>query len=564
MVQERKLIGQILIDLEACTADQVQRGLAHQKKRSIRLGDALIELKFCTERDVTRALCRQWKLRFVDLEKLTPSSSVVESVAANIVSDYRVVPVKRQGDTLIVAVDDPLKIPTLDNLRFLLNAEIQGVLATPTGIRRVMKELYDIGDGVAKEASVEVENEEDLGDGVTAEDAPVVRLVHRILRDALEARASDVHVEPLAGRLRVRYRIDGRCREITNPPKHLQGPVLSRIKLMAGMDIAEKRKPQDGRIQIKLLGRDIDLRVSSLPAYHGESIVMRILDKEVGLVSLEELGFHPEDHARFQQMIKRPSGIFLVTGPTGSGKTTSLYAALKELNRPDVKIITAEDPVEYHIPGINQCQVLRQVGLDFPRILRSMLRQAPNIILVGEIRDLETAEIAIQAALTGHLVFSTLHTNDAPSALTRLIDMGVKPFLVSTAVSAIMAQRLVRRLCPDCRESYTPETSELRSVGLDRNLIGDRPIYRAVGCDACGGEGYHGRVGVFELFEMNAVLRQLAFEGAPTQTFRTQAIASGGMITLQQDGVRKIFAGTTTIDEILAVTHSGDIAASVS
>jgi type IV pilus assembly protein PilB len=556
MVQERKLIGQILIELGACTPEQIQRGLAHQKKRSIRLGDALIELKMASEKDVTRALCRQWQLRFVDLEKLTPSATLAETMAANIVKDYDVVPVKRAGDKLIVAVSDPLALPLLDNLRFVLNTELESVLATPSGIRRVMKELYDIGpEGGDEEKG---HDDEDPGEGISAEDAPVVRLVHRIIKDALAGRASDIHVEPLAGRLRVRYRVDGRCREIPNPPKNLQGPVLSRIKLMAGMDIAEKRKPQDGRIQMKLLGRDIDLRVSALPAYHGESIVMRILDKEMGLVSLEALGFHPSDNDRFQRMIKRPSGIFLVTGPTGSGKTTTLYAALKELNRPDVKIITAEDPVEYHIPGINQCQVLRQVGLDFPRILRSMLRQAPNIILVGEIRDLETAEIAIQAALTGHLVFSTLHTNDAPSALTRLIDMGVKPFLVSTAVSAVMAQRLVRRLCDKCKTPYEPEDSELRAVGLDRETIGSRPVYRPVGCEECGDEGYRGRKGIFELFEMDNALRELAFSNAPTIEFRNQAMASG-MLTLQQDGVRKVLAGETSIDEVLAVTHSGDV-----
>jgi type IV pilus assembly protein PilB len=561
MVHERKLLGQTLIEMGVCTPEQVQRGLAHQKKRSIRIGEALLELGFAKEKDVIRALCRQWQLRFVDLEKLTPPESVAKSMAANIVSDYEVVPLKRQGDKLIVAVSDPLALPRLDNLRFVLNAEIEAVLATPTGIRRVMKELYGIGAGVETARTEADDEDEALGEGVTADDAPVVRLVHRILKEALQARASDVHVEPMAGRLRVRYRIDGRCREIQSPPKNLQGPVLSRLKLMAGMNIAERRVPQDGRIQMKLLGREIDLRVSALPAYHGESVVMRILDKEVGLVSLTELGFGHEDYQRFQRMIKRPSGIFLVTGPTGSGKTTTLYAALKELNQPDVKIITAEDPVEYHIPGINQCQVLRAIGLDFPRILRSMLRQAPNIILVGEIRDLETAEIAIQAALTGHLVFSTLHTNDAPSALTRLIDMGVKPFLVSTAIAAVMAQRLVRRLCPECREPYDPEASELRSIRLERDMIADHTIYRARGCEACAGEGYRGRTGVFELFEMDSAIRELAFKGAPTIAIRNQAIASGGMVTLQRDGIRKILAGLTTIEEILAVTHSGDIAA---
>jgi type IV pilus assembly protein PilB len=547
--------------MDAVTPEQIQRGLAHQKKRGIRLGEALVELKHASERDVTRALCRQWKLRFANLETVDLPAALAASMAANIASDYRVVPVKASADRITVAVSDPNAIPTLDNLRFLLNREIDCVLATPTGIRKAMSDLYGIGEAATADTGVGAD-EEDLGEGVSAEDAPVVRLVHTLIRDALLARASDIHVEPLAGRLRVRYRIDGRCREIPNPPKNLQGPILSRIKLMAGMQIEEKRKPQDGRIQMRVAGRDIDLRVSALPAYHGESVVMRILDKEVGLVSLQELGFHASDYERFQRMIKRPSGIFLVTGPTGSGKTTTLYAALKELNQPDVKIITAEDPIEYNLAGINQCQVLRQIGLDFPRILRSMLRQAPNIILVGEIRDLETAEIAIQAALTGHLVFSTLHTNDAPSALTRLIDMGVKPFLVSTAVSAVMAQRLVRRLCPECKQPHVPEASELRAVGLLPETIGDRTIYRAEGCEACAGEGYKGRMGIFELFEMDATLRELAFNRGSTLGFRNQAIA-GGMLTLQQDGVRKVLAGTTSIDEVLAVTHSGDVVTTV-
>jgi type IV pilus assembly protein PilB len=343
-----------------------------------------------------------------------------------------------------------------------------------------------------------------------------------------------------------------------SPPKKLQDPMISRIKIMSSMDMAEKRRPQDGRIKLKLHGREIDLRVSILPSVHGESVVMRILDKEQGLVDLPVLGFHETDLNRFNRIIKRPNGIFLVTGPTGSGKTTTLYAALKALNRPDVKIITAENPIEYNLTGINQAEVRHEIGLDFTRILRAMMRQAPNIILVGEIRDRETADIAIQAALTGHLVFSTLHTNDAPSALTRLVDMGVKPFLVASAVMAIMGQRLIRRLCPECKEAYEPSDVELRGVGLSQSDLGGRTVYRPTGCDKCNGGGYKGRQGVYELLEMSSDLRDLTFNKKPTKDLRVKAI-SEGMTTLQKDGVRKFLGGMTTIEEILRVTHAADL-----
>ena len=396
--------------------------------------------------------------------------------------------------------------------------------------------------------------EDYAGEDGEANDAPVIKYVTQLISNALKERASDIHIEPFEKRVRIRYRIDGVCVEKENPPKKLQGPILSRIKIMARMDMAEKRRTQDGRIQIQLHGREIDLRVSSLPARHGESIVMRILDKEKGLVDLEVLGFHESDYNRFSRIIKRPNGIFLVTGPTGSGKTTTLYAALKKLNRPDVKIITAENPVEYNLAGINQSEVRHDIGLTFQRILRAMMRQAPNIILVGEIRDRETADIATQAALTGHLVFSTLHTNDAASAITRLIDMGVKPFLVASAVMAVMAQRLVRILCAECKEPYDPSDVELRGVGLTRQRLEGNTLYRAVGCPACSGTGYKGRKGVYELMEMSPDLRDMAFKKKPSNEIRAKARAEG-MTTLQEDGVRKVLAGLTTIPELLSITH---------
>ncbi len=381
-----------------------------------------------------------------------------------------------------------------------------------------------------------------------------------MIGQAVEQRASDINVEPMDGRVRVRFRKDGLLVEVGTHEPQLAAPILSRLKLMAGMDIAEKRKPQDGRIAVSVQGRPIDVRASVLPASHGESMVMRLLDKERGLVSLTELGFADSDLDRFRAIIKRPNGIVLVTGPTGSGKTTTLYAALKELNRPDVKIITAEDPVEYEIQGINQVQVHHKIGLNFARILRAMLRQAPNVILVGEIRDVETAEVAIQAALTGHLVFATLHTNDAPSALARLVDMGVKPFLVSASIQAVLAQRLVRRLCPACRVAAAPAESELRAVGLDPARLAARTLYAARGCAECGFSGYDGRVGVYELMELDPALRDMVFRNEPTQALRTQGERSGRLSTLRQDGLRKVLAGVTTISEVLGIVSAGEVA----
>ena len=378
----------------------------------------------------------------------------------------------------------------------------------------------------------------------------------KLVADAVRMRATDIHVEPFETRLRVRYRVDGVCIEIENPPKRLQNAVLSRIKLMSGMDIAEKRQPQDGRIRMTAVGKDIDLRVSSVPARHGESIALRILQRESINIPLSGLGFDPSDQERFEQIIARPNGIFLVTGPTGSGKTTTLYCALQSLNKADRKIITAEDPIEYHISGINQVQVHEEIGLTFGSILRAMLRQAPEIILVGEIRDAETAQIAIQAALTGHLVFSTLHTNDAPSAVPRLIDMGIPPYLVASSIQAAMAQRLVRQVCDACTEEYEPEPALLRSVGLSESEAGQMTFRRGAGCGQCGHTGYRGRIGIFELVELNTAIRQLAHEQAPLARLREECRRSGGMVTLREDALRKVGAGITTLDEVMRVTQA--------
>jgi type IV pilus assembly protein PilB len=380
--------------------------------------------------------------------------------------------------------------------------------------------------------------------------------VHLIIQEAVNMRASDIHIEPFADRVRIRYRIDGVCMERDSPPRRLLGAIVSRIKIMGAIDIAEKRRPQDGRVKIHVAGKDIDLRVSILPTSHGQSVVMRILDRENIKVGLRDLGFGEEDWKRFSGLIKRPNGILLVTGPTGSGKTTTLYAALNELNRPDVKIITAEDPVEYYLPGINQCEVRAKIGMTFARIIRAMLRQNPNILLVGEIRDEETANTAIQASLTGHLVFSTLHTNDAPSAVTRLVDIGVQPFLVASSVMGIMAQRLVRKVCPKCRVRYEPSANVLQSLGLRPEIAKKANFMKGKGCSYCGKTGHRGRMGIYELMSMTTQIREMTFKGESTVNLRRVA-RKQGMRTLFEDGMIKAMKGLTTIEEVMRITHHG-------
>ncbi len=556
VMPERKMLGEILMEIAGVSEQDLQKAMRLAEQKKLKIGQALIQIGACDETAVTRALSRQLAIPFVDLSKAKLTEAITSLLPADLVRQFNVIPVKKEPTGIVLAIDDPERMIQLEDLRFKAGVEFRCALTPPAVFRAAMKQYYGVDLG-AEEAVAAAAAEGE----VESEEAPVIRLVNKILDEALTKRASDIHVEPMADKLRVRYRIDGYCQEQDDPPLHLTAAVLSRVKLMAGMDIAERRKPQDGRINIKLQGREIDLRVSALPAYHGESVVMRILDRERGLISLPALGFATEDFQRFQKIIKRPNGLFLVTGPTGSGKTTSLYAALRELNKPDVKIITAEDPVEYNLAGINQCQVKHQIGLDFKRILRAMLRQAPNIILVGEIRDKETAEIAIQASLTGHLVFSTLHTNDAPSALTRLIDMGVKPFLVSTAVMAVMAQRLIRRLCKQCKEPFEPTAVELRQINLTPDALQGRTVYRPVGCEECNDSGYRGRLGCFELFAMDSTLREMCFRGASSVKLREQAKISGGLVTLMEDGIRKFLAGDTSIEEVLTVAIAGEAAA---
>ena len=544
--------GEALVKSGVVTAEQLREALASQAGGGARVGEALVRLGHTDETTVTRQLARFLGMPFVDLRKGKVSPRVLERIPADFAREQGVLPVAERDGKLVVAVDDQLKRIVVDQIQFQTGAEVTCALAAPSAMREALERLFGAApeEGVASSMKSE--------DGADGDDAPIIRLVTRMFNDALEMRASDIHIEPSQGVLRVRFRVDGVLRPVAEHPLHLAGPLISRLKIMASMDIAEKRKPQDGRIGLKLKGRQVDVRASVLPSNHGESIVMRLLDRSASLIGLRELGFEEDDHAWFRNVIKRPNGIVLVTGPTGSGKTTTLYAALSELNRPDVKIITAEDPVEYHIAGINQVQIHPRIGLTFARILKAMLRAAPNVILVGEIRDRETAEIAIQASLTGHLVFSTLHTNDAPSALTRLVDMGVKPFLVAAAVQAVMGQRLVRRLCPECSEAYMPVEGELRALGLDPRFHGGREFRRARGCRVCEGIGYRGRTGLFEVLELDEALRELTFRGAGLDEVRKLATATHRLRPLLADGARKVLAGSTTVTEVLRVTRAGE------
>jgi len=568
----RKLLGKILEEMRVVTPQHIKAALKKQMEDSgKKLGEIFIEMGVATPAQVTEALARQFGYPFVDLKSLKLSAEVLKTVPRQVCEEHTIFPIKSTGKVLTICISDPLDLFALDNLKFILNTEIECALAPKPDIVETIEKYYGskskslLTDAIEQATMTQTEIKvrggdiEDDGGEAGDDDAPVIKFVQLMIAEALKQRASDIHVEPMEDRVRIRYRIDGQCIEVNSPPKRLQGAVLSRIKIMAEMDIAEKRKPQDGRIKIQVNSRELDIRVSAIPATHGESIVMRLLDKQASLVGLEELGFHSTDYKRFKSIIKRPNGVVLVTGPTGSGKTTSLYAALKELNKADVKIITAENPVEYNLSGINQAQVKAHIGMTFQRILRAMLRQAPNIILVGEIRDGETAEIAIQAALTGHLVFSTLHTNDAPGALTRLMDLGVKPFLVASSIQAIMAQRLVRILCAHCKElDPEPDVHVLGALGIKPEDVRGRKLMRAVGCGECKNSGFRGRKGLFELMEMNTTLREMVFKKEPLNRIKEQA-RLGGMLTLLEDGVRKIFDGITTSGEVLTLTHREDI-----
>jgi type IV pilus assembly protein PilB len=568
MARSRKKLGDILIAWGIITQEQADKAAKTAQASGKRLGDALIELSFAKEDQVAKALANQFGMEFIDLDATGVSSRIdMKLIPEDVIKKYHVLPMSKNGNRLQLIIHDPLDLELQDMLRFRLNVEIEPRLAPRSQIRRFIdgggssgaapKQISPDQSLITESIDRSVDKSMDKSIDISSEESPVVKLCNRILAEAVDMRASDVHVEPMADRVRLRYRIDGVCIVRDDLPKRMQNSVLSRFKLMAGINIAEKRVPQDGRIKLPVRDVNIDYRVSSCPAYHGESIVCRILRPDSVRIGLANLGLEADTLNAFNKIIRRPNGIFLVTGPTGSGKTTTLYSALDQLNRPDKKIITAEDPVEYNFDGINQCQVREGIGLSFSAILRSMLRQAPNIILVGEIRDKEVAEIAIQAALTGHLVFSTLHTNDAPSAITRLVDMGVKPFLVASSIQAILAQRLVRILCPKCKQPATYDELDpkfLRLTGINDDEARSGRILKPIGCDNCARTGYRGRKGIYEFMPMNTAIRELAFQLAPISDLRKAALAAG-MRPLVGDGKIKILNGMTTPDEIAKMTQ---------
>jgi len=572
MARRRKKLGEILTSWNILSPNALADALAYAGQHGKRIGEALVELELAKEDDITKALAAQFDLEYVDLDKNVVVPAALELVPQELITRHKILPMSEDEEgRLKVIISDPLDLELLDMLRFRLNRDIECALAPLSKIQRFIETFLRKIDASMDQAIEEIDRDAALhAEEQTAmkkslggedEDAPVVKLLNLLIGEAVRMRASDIHLEPMGDRVRVRYRVDGVCQVRDNIPKSMQSSVIARLKIISGIDISEKRLPQDGRIKMKIGGSFIDFRVSSCPAYHGESCVLRILRPDSVKIGITGLGFEQDNYDRFQQIIRQPNGIFLVTGPTGSGKTTTLYAALQELNRPDRKIITAEDPVEYNFSGMNQCQVRDDIGFSFSRILRAMLRQAPNIILVGEIRDREVGEVAIQAALTGHLVFSTLHTNDAPSAITRLIDMGIKPFLVASSIQAIVAQRLIRIICQECREvDPNPDRFILRMLGITDEDLENRPIYRGVGCQRCGGVGYRGRQGIFEMMELTNEIRELAFRRAPIGQVRRAARAAG-MRNLLEDGKLKILRGVTTPAEIARITQQEGIVA---
>jgi general secretion pathway protein E/type IV pilus assembly protein PilB len=559
----------LLVDMGLISNEQLHEARVESDSSGQGVIDILLTKGIIQPIDVTRAKASHFGVEVVDLGEMPLSDEVIATVPRHIAKRYKVVPIFKGEGSITVAVSDPSDLDTLDSIRHLLNQEIEVRVASEEDINNAIAKYYGgRDDSVGKMIQEITEGEVEIGDmpalgsaaddgSVVDADAPVIKLVNTMIVEAFKSRASDIHLEPLSDRFRVRYRIDGMLHEVKSPPKRLQNSIISRLKIQSNMSIAERRVPQDGRIQMAVGGKSIDLRVSCLPTTHGESIVMRILDKEGLKLGLVELGFFTDDQQTFERLIGLPDGILLVTGPTGSGKTTTLYAVLNYINRPDRKIITVEDPVEYILSGINQVHVSETVGLTFAAALRSILRQAPNVIMVGEIRDLETANIAINASLTGHLVFSTLHTNDAPSAVTRLIDIGVKPFLVASSTRALMAQRLVRRVCRRCGSPCAPTEAEMRSLNLDASNLTNANFMKGKGCGDCKNTGYRGRFGIFEIFVIDDETRKLIYDKVSSTVLRSRA-REMGMRTLREDGIRKVIAGMTTPDEVIRATI-GDI-----
>lgn len=556
-----------LVSRGIISQEQLDEGRELAASLGVTVGDALLRLGYVSESDLGEAQAGEAGVEYVDLETLNVTSSVVELVPESVARENMVMPLSLDDDgALLVAMHDPSAFDVLEKLQFIINRPIKIQVAPKEAIIAAINRHYgqseteSIDSMLAEftETAIDFTEVEVSKAGMSADDenAPIIKLCNLIIQEAVSMRASDIHVEPFEDRIRIRYRIDGELVERDSPPKRLLSAMISRFKIMGSIDISEKRRPQDGRIKTRVNGKDFDLRVSLLPTKFGQACVMRILDRDSIKIGIRNLGFGDDNYRKFQNIIRRPNGIFLVTGPTGSGKTTTLYSALGELNRPDRKIITAEDPVEYMLPGVNQVEVKTSIGFTFAKIIKAMLRQAPNVILVGEIRDAETADIAIQASLTGHLVFSTLHTNDAPGSITRLIDMGVQSFLVASSIMAVMAQRLCRRVCQKCKTSYTPDPAELDYLGVTKEQLKSAELVIGKGCQNCQHTGYRGRVAIFELMVMNATLRDMAFRSEPAQNIRRQARLLG-MKSLVEDATDKALMGITTLKEAARLGAGG-------
>ena len=561
--------SKLLLSEGIISAEQLAEASRVSGTSGTKVHDEIIKLGYAPPEKVMAVLGKAYRLVVMDLTGMTVPQEVIELLPESVARENTIFPLSEMGSVLRLATSDPSDMELQEKLRFILNRDVEMSLAPRQQIVEAINRHYGLSDGESADSMLQeftdtaidfTETAVEQAASAAAEetsDSPVVKLCNLIITEAVQLRASDIHIEPFEDRIRIRYRIDGRLVERDNPPRRLLGAILSRIKILSKLDIAERRRPQDGRIKLTADGKDYDLRVSVLPTNHGQSVVMRVLDKDNIRVGIRQLGLSEQDFRFFKNLIRRPNGIILVTGPTGSGKTTTLYASLNELNRPDTKIITAEDPVEYYLAGINQVEIKHQIGLDFARVIRAMLRQAPNVILVGEMRDTETAQMGIQASLTGHLVFSTLHTNDAPGAITRMIDMGVPAYLVASSVVAVLAQRLVRVICPKCKQPHQPLDSQIQEAGITPEQLKGATFMKGRGCVNCQKSGYKGRLGIFELMVMNNKIRELAFQGAATTDIRRAAVSTG-MTVMFEDGVAKALRGVTTLDEVFRVSKKAE------
>ncbi|MEE3370030.1 MAG: GspE/PulE family protein [Planctomycetota bacterium] len=562
---------EILLRRGVVSPDQVTEADQMSRETNSNVAECLTKLGYATGEEVTQALAEFHNMEYVDLSEITIPEQIIELIPESVARENVILPLGEEGDGLKVIVWDPFDIETIEKLRFILNRRVETALAPRENILESINRYYGLIEGESADSMLqeftdtaidftETEGEDfggTEGGGIDENSAPIVRLVQMMISEAVQLRASDIHIEPFDDRIRIRYRIDGVLIERDSPPRRLLSSIISRVKILSDIDIAERRKPQDGRIRVSVGEKELDLRVSVIPTNHGQSVVMRLLDKDNIKIGIRQLGFGDYDYQRFNGLIKRPNGIILVTGPTGSGKTTTLYAALNSINRPDRKIITAEDPVEYYLAGINQVEVKHDIGVDFAAIIRSMLRQAPNVILVGEMRDNETASMGIQASLTGHLVFSTLHTNDAPSAVTRMVDMGVPGYLVASSVIAVMAQRLVRVICNRCKQSYQPSEAVLEDAGISLEDAKNANFARGKGCGYCQRKGFRGRQGIFEMMIVTSKIRELIFNNQSSVDIRKVAVKEG-MQTLYLDGLEKVKAGVTTLEEVTRVSKRSE------